>query len=73
VNSNQKIKAGIVGAGGISEFHIKGLRRLPYVDIVGVADVNEPRARELRSDSPCRALSPRSRRCLKQVRTWSMS
>ena len=42
-----KIKAGIVGAGGISEFHIKGLRRLPYVDIVGVADLNEARAREL--------------------------
>ena len=45
--TNRKIKAGIVGAGGISEFHIKGLRRLPYVDIVGVADVDEARAREL--------------------------
>ncbi len=47
MNSNEKIKAAILGAGGISEFHLKGLRRLPYVDIVGVADMNEARAREL--------------------------
>ena len=44
MTSNHKIKAGILGAGGISEFHIRGLRRLPYVEIVGVADVNEERA-----------------------------
>jgi 2-alkyl-3-oxoalkanoate reductase len=47
VKNNEKIKAGILGAGGISEFHIKGLRRLPYVEIVGVADANETRAREV--------------------------
>ncbi len=47
MNTTQPIKAGILGAGGISEFHIKGLRRLPFVEIVGVADVNEVRAREL--------------------------
>ena len=47
VKTNRKIKAGIVGAGGISEFHIRGLRRLPDVDIVGVADVDEARAREV--------------------------
>ena len=44
---NVKIKAGILGAGGISEFHIKGLRRLADVEIVGVADVYQARASEL--------------------------
>ncbi len=44
---NGKIKAGILGAGGISEFHIKGLRRLADVEIVGVADFNQSRASEL--------------------------
>ncbi|MBU4272660.1 MAG: NAD-dependent epimerase/dehydratase family protein [Planctomycetes bacterium] len=47
MKSTQRIKAGIVGAGGISEFHVKGLKRLPFVDIIGVADVNEDRARNL--------------------------
>ena len=47
MNINQRIKAGLVGAGAISEAHIKGIKRLPYVDIVGVADVDEGRARDL--------------------------
>ena len=47
MGTNQKIKAGILGAGGISEFHIRGLRSLPYVDIVGVADVDAARAQDL--------------------------
>ncbi len=47
VKTDRRIKAGIVGAGGISEFHVKGLRRIPFVDIIGVADVDESRAREL--------------------------
>src|SRR6516162_656583 len=47
MSGNQRIKAGILGAGGISEFHIKGLRRLDNVDIIGVANVNQSRASEL--------------------------
>jgi predicted dehydrogenase len=47
VNAGQRIKAGLVGAGGISEFHVKGLKRLPYVDILGVANVKQDRARAL--------------------------
>jgi predicted dehydrogenase/nucleoside-diphosphate-sugar epimerase len=43
----QKLKAGILGAGGISEFHIKGLRRIPGVEIVGIADLDLGRARTL--------------------------
>lgn len=45
--SSRKITAGIVGAGYISEFHVRALRRLPNVEIVGVADVSEARSQEL--------------------------
>ena len=45
--TGRKLKAGILGAGGISEFHIRGLQRLADVEIVGVADVNQSRASEL--------------------------
>ena len=47
MNHNGKIKAGILGAGGISEFHIKGLRRVADVEIIGVADFNQSRASDL--------------------------
>jgi predicted dehydrogenase/nucleoside-diphosphate-sugar epimerase len=47
MSGSRKLKAGILGAGGISEFHIKGLQRLADVEIVGVADVNQSRASEL--------------------------
>ena len=47
MSSTQRIKSGIVGAGEISESHVRGLQRLPYVDIVGVADTNEDRAKAL--------------------------
>ena len=47
MHSNPIIRTGIVGAGGISEFHIKGVRRVPNVEIIGIADINEERARNL--------------------------
>jgi len=45
--SNRKMTAGLLGAGYISEFHVRGLRRLPNVEIVGVADTSLDRAKEL--------------------------
>lgn len=39
------VRVGLVGAGYVSEFHIRALRRLPQVRIVGVTDLNEARAR----------------------------
>jgi predicted dehydrogenase/nucleoside-diphosphate-sugar epimerase len=40
----KRFRAGLVGAGYISEFHIAALRRLPDVDLVGVCDVDPARA-----------------------------
>jgi predicted dehydrogenase/nucleoside-diphosphate-sugar epimerase len=40
-----RYKAGLVGAGYISEYHIAGLRRLPNVEIVGLCDVDLSRAK----------------------------
>ncbi len=44
---NRMIKAGLIGAGHISEFHVRALQRLSNVEIIGVADVDEARARAL--------------------------
>ena len=41
------IRAGLIGAGHISEFHVRALQRLSNVEIVGVADIDEARARSL--------------------------
>jgi len=42
----KKIGMGIVGVGFVGPHHIDAVRRLGYVDIVGVADMNETLARE---------------------------
>ena len=41
----QSFRVGLVGAGYISEFHIRALRRLSNVSIIGIADLNISRAR----------------------------
>jgi predicted dehydrogenase/nucleoside-diphosphate-sugar epimerase len=44
--TNDKVyRVGLVGAGYVSEFHIKALKRLPHVRIVGIADLDESRAK----------------------------
>ncbi|MEG1441230.1 MAG: Gfo/Idh/MocA family oxidoreductase [Oscillospiraceae bacterium] len=42
----KKIRVGIVGAGSISELHLKGYNKLDNVEIVAVCDINEERAKE---------------------------
>jgi 2-alkyl-3-oxoalkanoate reductase len=44
---DQEITAGLVGAGYISEFHIRALRRLKNVRIIGITDVAQDRAQEV--------------------------
>jgi predicted dehydrogenase/nucleoside-diphosphate-sugar epimerase len=39
------VRVGLVGAGYVSEFHVRALRRLPQVRIVGITDLREARAR----------------------------
>lgn len=44
--TNDKVfRVGLVGAGYVSEFHIKALKRLPHVRIVGITDLDESRAK----------------------------
>ncbi len=43
----KRFKAGIVGAGHIAEFHIQALKRIPFVDIVGVVDLDRSKAEAL--------------------------
>jgi predicted dehydrogenase len=42
----KKIKVGIIGTGFIGPAHIEALRRLGYVDIVALADINEEVAKQ---------------------------
>jgi predicted dehydrogenase/nucleoside-diphosphate-sugar epimerase len=44
--SDVTFRAGLVGAGYISEYHVAALRRLPHVEIVGIADLDPRRAAE---------------------------
>jgi predicted dehydrogenase/nucleoside-diphosphate-sugar epimerase len=38
------LKAGVVGAGHIAEFHIQALQRMPNVEIVGICDLDRAKA-----------------------------
>ncbi|ABP66036.1 oxidoreductase domain containing protein [Caldicellulosiruptor saccharolyticus DSM 8903] len=42
----KKIKAGVIGTGFIGPAHIEGLRRLGFVDVVALADINEEVAKQ---------------------------
>lgn len=44
MSAGRMLRAGIVGAGYVSEFHIKALRRLSHVPIVGIHDLDATRA-----------------------------
>ena len=45
MTNGKSYRVGIVGAGYVSEFHIKALKRLPNVRIVGITDLDASRAR----------------------------
>jgi predicted dehydrogenase/nucleoside-diphosphate-sugar epimerase len=43
----KRFKAGLVGAGHIAEFHLHALKRIPFVDIVGIFDLDRSKAEAL--------------------------
>ncbi len=45
--SPQHFSVGIVGAGQICEYHIRGLKRLPNIEIIGICDLDRARAEEV--------------------------
>src|SRR5215831_18880223 len=44
---SEKTRVGLVGAGYVAAYHAGALRQLPFVEIVGIADPDEARAKEL--------------------------
>ncbi|HUB77935.1 MAG TPA: NAD-dependent epimerase/dehydratase family protein [Bryobacteraceae bacterium] len=44
MNPNTPVRVGLVGAGYVSTYHARALRSLPFVEIVGIADLDEDRA-----------------------------
>jgi len=47
-----EIRLGIVGCGGISQYHMNSLIRVPEVDIIALSDINELNIRELQKAYP---------------------
>jgi predicted dehydrogenase/nucleoside-diphosphate-sugar epimerase len=45
--SDTRLRVGLVGAGYISEFHVRAIQRVPDARIVGIADVVDSRAGDL--------------------------
>jgi predicted dehydrogenase len=45
--SGKAFKVGIVGAGQISEFHVRGIKRFTNSTVVGIADMNLEGAKAL--------------------------
>jgi predicted dehydrogenase len=46
LETTRKVKIGIIGAGGIGNTHARYYRQLPWVDLVGVADIFPEKARD---------------------------
>jgi len=44
--TEKAVRVGLVGAGYVSQYHIRALRSLPFVQIVGIADLDLGRAQE---------------------------
>src|SRR5689334_21695815 len=47
MSTSGKTRVALVGAGYVSAYHIRALRTLPHVEIVGIADPAVDRAEEL--------------------------
>ncbi len=43
----EKLKVGVVGVGYFGWFHVEKYAKIPHVELVGVADINEARAKEV--------------------------
>jgi len=47
METNDRVRVGLVGAGYVSAYHARALRSLPFVEIVAIADPETARAEEL--------------------------
>ncbi len=55
---NEPIKVGLVGAGYVSTYHARALRSLPFVNVVGIADLDHDRAATLAKEFQIPAVYP---------------
>ena len=58
MDTSEQRKVGIVGAGYVSTYHIRALKTLPHVSIVGVADKSAERAQALATQFGIPAVFP---------------
>lgn len=50
INSTSRLRVVLVGAGYVAKHHLAALRRLPFVDVVGIADLDLAAAEKLARD-----------------------
>ena len=48
--SRRPIRAGIIGAGYVSSYHLRALKSLDYVTVVGIADTDQTRAHKVAAE-----------------------
>ncbi|VAX30548.1 hypothetical protein MNBD_NITROSPINAE05-1079, partial [hydrothermal vent metagenome] len=53
----KRIKAGVVGVGKMGEYHVGVLSEMREVDLIGVVDSNEGRARAIAENFECEYFS----------------
>jgi predicted dehydrogenase/nucleoside-diphosphate-sugar epimerase len=65
------LRVGVLGAGYVSDFHLEALKRIPSVEVVGVADLDRRRAAEVASRhgvaDPCGSLAELTERGIDAV------
>ncbi|MGC8674614.1 MAG: Gfo/Idh/MocA family protein [Thermoprotei archaeon] len=44
--STKTLKVGIIGAGTVAPAHVEAYKQIPWVELIGVADINETRAKD---------------------------
>ncbi len=54
----QLVRVGLVGAGYVSTYHARALRSLPFVEIVGIADLDQQRAAAVAEEFDIRKVYP---------------
>ena len=47
IAGGRKLRAGIVGAGYVSSYHVRAVQSLPFAEVVGIADLDQIKAQEL--------------------------
>lgn len=55
MSAQQRLKAGVVGLGGISRTHLTNLQKIKSVKIVGVCDTDQNKVLEVVKEQHCKA------------------